>query len=229
MSGPVLLLYGSRARGEFRAESDVDLLLALEDGDPGASSTANGVSLHRYPQHWLKASARAGSLFSYHVAFEGVALEDQGDFLGVMRSLYVPKPSYEGDLILGALVMKLLLEKDWGANFAARRRFFWALRTVLIAVSTRVGEPTFASTTLEAKTKISGVADLIDARESAPFDICYRIGSEVLKKFAPSTISGLSGSALRDHLMTLGGIASDSVRVVEEDEAIADMGLAIYL
>ena len=229
MTSPVLLLYGSKARGEARTNSDVDLLLALDDEDPRAPTTTQGVSLHRYPKRWLEKSARSGTLFSYHVAFEGVALEDPDDFLGRLRGIFVPKASYQGELLLGASVMRLLLEKDWEANFAARQRFFWALRTVLIASSTRLGAPTFASDALEGQAAVPGVAALIYGRDSAPFETCRRIGLQVLATLAPPGHGDLSGQALRDQLMAEGGIARDSVRVLEEDEAIADMGLAIYL
>jgi hypothetical protein len=177
----------------------------------------------------LEKSARAGTLFSYHIAFEGIALEDHGDFLGHLRSLYECKASYQEELVLGASVMKLLLEKEWEANFAARQRFFWALRTMLIAASTRAGPPKFAADTLERLAGVVGIADLIEAREAAPFDACQRIGLQVLTALAPPELGDLSGEALRDHLMAQGGIARDSVRVVEENEAIAESGLAIYL
>ena len=229
MTAPVLLLYGSRARGDARLGSDVDLLLALDGEDIASPTATHGVSLHRYPKSWLEKSARAGTLFSYHVAFEGIPLEDQGDFLGRMRALYVPKASYHEELVLGALVMKLLLDKDWEANFAARQRFFWALRTVLISASTRLGPPRFAADALERLCGIPCVAALIDAREAAPFEACQRIGHQVLSTLTGSDFRSPSGPALRDHLMAQGGIARDSVRILEESEAIADMGLAIYL
>jgi|GEM_PF-3686436 hypothetical protein len=229
MTGPVLLLYGSRARGEARTDSDVDLLLALADDELRAPTSTRGVSVHRYPQSWLEKSARAGTLFSYHVAFEGLALEDPDDFLGRLRTLFIAKSTYEDELALGALVMRLLLGKDWGANFAARRRFFWALRTVLIAHSTRLGAPKFDSDILERQSGIPGVAALINDRELVPFEACRRIGLQVIGTLAPPGLCDLSDQALRDHLMAQGGISRDSVRILEEDEAIADMGLLIYL
>lgn len=229
MTGSVLVLYGSKARGDARSGSDVDLLLALEGEDLAPPTTTQGVSLHRYPRGWLEKSARAGTLFSYHIAFEGIALEDQGDFLGRLRSLFAPKVSYQEELVLGALVMKLLLEKDWGPNFAARQRFFWALRTLLIAASTRAGPPRFAADALERLSGVIGVAALIDAREEAAFEACRRFGLQVLATQTLPELEDLSGPALRDHLMAQGGIARDSVRVLEEGEAIADIGLALYL
>jgi hypothetical protein len=229
MTGPVLLLYGSKARGDARASSDVDLLLALDGEDLQSPTTSHGVSLHRYPKGWLEKSARAGTLFAYHVAFESVALEDPKGFLGHLRSAFQLKSSYQQELQLGALVMKLLLEADWDANFAARQRFFWALRTVLIAASTRHGRPVFAARSLEALAGVKGLAALIEAREDAPFEVCRELGMTLLRRVLPEELMSLTGVALREELMARGGIARDSVRILEESEAIADIGLAIYL
>lgn len=229
MTGPVLLLYGSKARGDARAGSDVDLLLALDGDELQPPTASHGVSLHRYPKGWLEKSARAGTLFAYHVVFEGVALEDPNGFLEHLRGTFQTKPSYQEELLLGALVMKLLLEADWGSNFAARQRFFWALRTVLIAASTRAGPPAFAAGRLEALMGVSGLAALIDAREQAPFSACQALGQLVLDRVLPEDLAALSEQTLRENLMARGGVARDSVRILEEGEAIADIGLAIYL
>ncbi|KQV64091.1 nucleotidyltransferase domain-containing protein [Caulobacter sp. Root343] len=229
MIGPVLLLYGSKARGDARPGSDIDLLLALEGEDLQPPTTTHGVSLHRYPKGWLEKSARAGTLFSYHVAFEGIALDDPDGFIAHLRGLFQLKASYHDERALGARVMRLLLENDWGPNLAARQRFFWALRTVLIAASTRIGSPIFAAPALERLAGVEGVAALIDDREKAGFETCQRLGLQVLSTLSPENLAEPGGQMLRDRLMAEGGIARDSVRILEEGEAIADIGLAIYL
>jgi predicted nucleotidyltransferase len=225
---PTLILYGSKARGDARPDSDVDLIYALEGEDIQAATYASGVSIHRYPKLWLEKQAQRGALFAYHVAFEGVALEDPSGFLDRMRRAYKRKASYEEEIVVGTLVMKLLLAADWEANFEARRRFFWALRTVLIAAAADDGGPIFSPILLEARSRVRGVADLIDQREEADFATCRVIGEEVLARYLRPGLLGLAGEALRRNLMERGGIARDSVRVVEEGEAIAEAGLAIY-
>lgn len=225
---PTLILYGSKARGDARPDSDVDLIYALEGEDIQAPTYASGVSVHRYPKFWLEKQAQRGALFAYHVAFEGVALEDPDEFLEQLRHAYQRKASYEEELVVGTLVMKLLLSADWESNFEARRRFFWALRTVLIAAAAADGNPIFSPTLLETKSRVRGVADLIDQREEVDFATCRAVGAEVLARYLRPGLVGLDGEALRRDLMDRGGIARDSVRVLEEGEAIAEAGLAIY-
>lgn len=227
--GPALILYGSKARGDSRANSDVDLIFASNGEELGAPSQANGVSVHRYPKGWLEKGAAAGSLFAYHVAFEGSGLEDPQDFLGRLRGLFQRKASYTKDIRIASLVMKMLMERDWTYNFDARRRFFWALRTVLIGASAEVGTPVFSAEPMERLSAINGLAALIQERDTAAFADCRALGTKVLDRYPPTDLVDLRGQSLRDHLMGEGGIARDSVRILEEGEAIADVGLAIYL
>lgn len=226
---PALILYGSKARGDARANSDVDLIFASDGEELGAPSQANGVSVHRYPKGWLERGAVAGSLFAYHVAFEGIGLEDPQDFLGQLRGLFQRKASYAEDMGIASLVLKMLIERDWTDNFDARRRFFWALRTVLIGASAEAGTPIFSAEPMERLSSIAGLAALVQERDIAAFDQCRALGTGVLERYPPAGLIDLQGQSLRDYLMEKGGIARDSVRVIEEGEAIADVGLAIYL
>lgn len=225
---PTLILYGSKARGDARPDSDVDLIYALNGEELQAPTYANGISVHRYPKLWLEKQAKRGALFAYHIAFEGVALEDPEGFLDRLRHTYRPKASYEEEIVVGTLVMKLLLATDWESNFEARRRFFWALRTVLIAETADDGSPIFSPALHEARSCVRGVADLIDHREEADFANCRAIGEGILARYLRPELINLDGEALRRQLMDRGGIARDSVRILEEGEAIAEAGLAIY-
>jgi predicted nucleotidyltransferase len=200
---PALILYGSKARGDARLNSDVDLIFASDDDELGSPSQANGVSVHRYPKGWLEKESVAGNLFAYHVAFE--------------------------DIGIAALVLKMLIERDWTHNFDARRRFFWALRTVLIGASAEAGTPIFSAESMERLSAIAGLAALVQERDIANFDQCRALGTRVLERYPPAGLIDLQGQSLRDYLVEWGGIARDSVRVIEEAEAIADVGLAIYL
>jgi hypothetical protein len=226
---PALILYGSKARGDARLNSDVDLIFASDDDELGSPSQANGVSVHRYPKGWLEKESVAGNLFAYHVAFEGIGLEDPQDFLSRLRDLFQRKASYAEDIGIAALVLKMLIERDWTHNFDARRRFFWALRTVLIGASAEAGTPIFSAESMERLSAIAGLAALVQERDIANFDQCRALGTRVLERYPPAGLIDLQGQSLRDYLVEWGGIARDSVRVIEEAEAIADVGLAIYL
>jgi Nucleotidyltransferase domain len=225
--GATLILYGSRARGEVHPHSDVDLILAEDGMSLRTPRSQSGISVHLYSKEWLVREAEQGSLFTYHVAHEGVALQDNDGFLLRLRQAFHQKHSYRVEIETAALVIKMLLEQDWRDNLEARRRYFWALRTVIISSAADQDFFIFASTALETYTNIEGLASHIDGREGATFEACKAFGSKALQ--VAGEISALSGEPLRDHLIGLGGIARDSVRIVEEREAIETGGLAIYM
>lgn len=114
-----LILYGSRARNEARRASDVDLILAVEGLSLRSPHTVHGVSLHLYSKGWLIEEARTGNLFVYHVAYEGIALHDDGNLLHNLRSSFVKKVSYQKDIEIATNVLRLMLEKNWQDNFDA--------------------------------------------------------------------------------------------------------------
>ena len=88
-----VLLYGSRARGTARPDSDVDLLL-LRDWSPGSwTSGAFNVTSYR-PAH-LSEMARRGSLFVLHLRLDGLVLADPAGLLAAALDQYRPPSSYE--------------------------------------------------------------------------------------------------------------------------------------
>lgn len=222
-----LILYGSRARGEARPGSDVDLILA-EDGESlRPPRTVHGVSVHLYSKGWLEKEIRAGSLFAYHVAFEGVALHDTDSFLERLRAKFRKKSSYREDAVTAALVLRMLLERDWQDNREARRRYFWAVRTIIISDAADHNTFLFASAALEAHAGICGLGKHVDGRETASFAECADFGPRVLH-FA-GALPPWRGKELHVRLLERGGIAYDSVRIVEEREAIEVGNLTVYL
>lgn len=222
-----LILYGSRARGEARAGSDLDLILAEDGMSLGHPRAVQGVSVHLYSKDWLEAEARAGSLFTYHVAYEGIALHDDSEFMERLRQAFRKKASYRNEIEIAALVLRILIERDWADSLHTKRRYFWALRTTIISSAADRGKFIFASSALERESGIYGLGTLIDARDHANFEDCVVFGEQVLK--TAGSLPNLNGQELRERLVSLGGIARDSVRIVEEPEAIEDQGLTAYL
>lgn len=225
--GAALILYGSRARDEARPESDIDIILAEDGMSLRPPRTGNGVSIHLYSKGWLEAEAQSGSLFAYHVAHEGIALHDEDGFLNHLQRKFRKKPSYTREIEIAALILKLILENGWNQNDDARRRYFWAIRTIVISNAADHGNFIFGSAALEMFSKILGLAAHIDAREHAAFYECAKFGQQVLS--IVGAVQALEGAELRNRLTALGGIARDSVRIFEEREAIEAGNLSIYL
>lgn len=224
-----LLLYGSRARGDAHVGSDTDLILATDNGRLEPPMVHMGISLHRYPKAWLIEQAQDGNLFVCHIAFEGVGLDDPDRFLTCLRASFHAKPSYREDMKVALLILKMLIERDWADNCEARRRFFWAVRTVFICQSADLGRPTFSSSALETFSGIAGLAKMIEDRSQYAFSDCRLLGNQILEKFPFLESLPTQGSDLRATLEGLGGVARDSVRVVEEREASEEGGLRLYL
>src|SRR4051794_2645804 len=72
-----LLLYGSRARGDFEPSSDLDLLLIRDE--PGGTLVRDKLSLSFYTTDQLRSAN--GTLFGMHLARDGVILHDHRDQL----------------------------------------------------------------------------------------------------------------------------------------------------
>lgn len=224
-----LILYGSRARGEAGDQSDVDLLLAEMGSGLRRPHLSHGVSVHWYAQDWLREQAAMGNLFAYHIAFEGIPLIDPANFLSSLRDSFVKKANYRLEATEAALVLSLTMLQDWHAGPRLRRRFFWALRTLLISESAESGTPVFSAQELESTIGISGISRLIQARADAPFEECLRVGSAVLSKCDFDSFRSFSERELRDFMLGQGGMAAESVRLIEEPEMLEASANLPYL
>jgi len=222
-----IILYGSRARGETRDDSDVDILAAEETGFPGSPKEVNGVSLHRYPQAWLINEAQNGSLFAYHVAFEGISLLDHNNFLLKLKKAICLKGSYEDEKLIAAKIIKLLTNRDWNLRDELKRRYFWALRTIIISSSAEIGNPIFSSKGLESFSEINGLRNHINNRYNENFNSCKYYGNLVLEKFIRNNIND-DESYLRDELINAEGIGKNTIQLIETTEAIEVGGLVFY-
>ena len=68
-----VLLYGSRARGDASADSDVDLLVTTTGGRPYTSDTGR-ISISCYPIEAMLRRARSGDLFAFHLVTDAKML-----------------------------------------------------------------------------------------------------------------------------------------------------------
>jgi hypothetical protein len=92
LTGPSLavMLYGSRARGSARLDSDVDVLQVVPDRP--RSYSAGRVNIAAYTPAHLQLLAQNGSLFVRHLRDEGLVLQDLAGLLdGILAAYRQPK------------------------------------------------------------------------------------------------------------------------------------------
>jgi hypothetical protein len=91
-------LYGSRARGDVRPDSDVDVLL-IGDGDSGEIAAymhepSNGLSISQYSWQEIESMKAYGSLFLLHLKNEGKMVAEGCQVEGRLESLLSGIPKY---------------------------------------------------------------------------------------------------------------------------------------
>ncbi|GAA5051789.1 hypothetical protein GCM10023208_12020 [Erythrobacter westpacificensis] len=222
-----IVLYGSRARGDAREDSDVDVLVAAKTGKLLSPRKFDGLSVHFYPQDWMISRAAEGDLFACHIAFEGVSVFEAQSFLDEMRHSFQRKRSYQKERDIAVAVLSLTARSDWTFNDEIRRRFFWSIRTLALTILAERKEADFSLAGLDRALGRQDVADLFRNREGVTFEICKQIANEILQDH--DTYEGISTSSLVRFLIKQGGIGLNTAKLVEMDEAINVGSLPTYI
>ena len=129
-----VILFGSRARGDHRSTSDVDLLGISDEGPIKTEISSCGVSFYQYPLATLRAKALAGDLFVLHLTSEGKQLHDTAEIFSRICESFCYKASYENEIREASIVNWFILERpNLLLSYAMRKRLVWGLRTILIA------------------------------------------------------------------------------------------------
>lgn len=143
-----LLLFGSRARGDHSASSDIDLLAVTDNKKPTVSGS-DDASLFHYSFDWLRDKASAGDLFVWHLVTEAIAIYDPADNLNALRQEFRFKDDYRKELSHASDVGWLIsLFGDQMPVKEANRWFTWAVRTISIALAANLQKPAFSGTAL---------------------------------------------------------------------------------
>lgn len=141
-------LYGSRARGDHRSDSDVDLLQVV--ATPTASVVVDEIALSSYTLAQLEKMATHGSLFVDHVLTEAVVIFDPEDLLARVREAFRPV-SYDQVLHDLRWSIQLLTDSpDVYARCAAKynRLVLNLARTYIYATARHDGHSTFSMNVL---------------------------------------------------------------------------------
>lgn len=182
-----LSLFGSRARGDEVAESDYDILVWCEGGNP--RTMRSGLhALAIYPRAFLLEQARQGDLFTSHLVHEAKAIWDPDGMLAALRQAFRAKRSYQDEIARARAIGDFLLAFHPRLPSALiNRRLAWVVRTILIAKSAEQGVPRFATSALVDQLDALEAADLIALKDKACFHPEGLIGlRSFLQKWAPT-------------------------------------------
>lgn len=185
-----LIIYGSFARGDNVATSDVDLLSLTSDGDY-RMIVQNKINLALYPKPDAFEMARTGELFMLHIVREGRALIDFDADFEKLKSDFQFKTSYGTEIAnatsLGWALIQLGREVK---NFVlVNKRVAWCIRTILIAKAAEQKEAIFSTQALSRFANDPSIEKLIENKNSSISNQkIYKSFQEFLEKWGSTKI-----------------------------------------
>jgi predicted nucleotidyltransferase len=211
-----LILYGSRARGDHRQKSDVDLLGVIEEGAIRTEFSAGGTSLYRYPSKLLMENSRKGDLFVLHLITEGIVIHDSFNVFKNVKECFQFKDSYSDEIATAYIVVKFFeSHPQLLRQRAARKRLVWGIRTILIARCAERRQACFSSDALARVSGISALRKVVDDRNQADFKDLIAVAKRVAKNFGEEYFIGewpASSSEQRKLMEQRGGLAADTLK-----------------
>ena len=177
-----LLLFGSRARGDHSASSDIDLLAITENNKPTVSGRADA-SLFHYSFDWLLDKASSGDLFVWHLVTEAIAIYDPADSLKALRSDFRFRNDYRKEITQATDVGWLisLLGDEMPAK-EANRWLAWSVRTISIAHAAILKKSAFSGPALAKVLDYPEIEILVRQKDKKSFDVAaQRLLGDFLK------------------------------------------------
>lgn len=214
-----LILYGSRARGDHRLSSDVDLLGIIDGGAISKEIAARGASLYHYPFETLLDEAQSGDLFLLHLCREGKLLHDTAGAFERICEGFQFKKSYKSEVREASALIWYFMDRPNSISLRrVRKRLVWAIRTVLIARAAEDREAVFGARQLEEYFGLSGLKQVIDRRFTVGPSSLLELAAEVVKQHGASRRAlGLTGSerVSADDMERFGPLAASAPRLVK--------------
>lgn len=168
-----VILFGSRARGDQRMRSDVDLL-GITDTWVANPKPSRGATMFLYDFKYLLKKSKEGDLFLSHLVHEGQVLHDSARAFQQITEQFQYRESYLPEIRAATSVIKFIVSKteetlDDTDSLAVRKRLVWSIRTILIARAAGEGIPVFSSSALAERSGIKGLDRVIDDRSVIDF------------------------------------------------------------
>jgi predicted nucleotidyltransferase len=190
-----VVLYGSRARGTSRDDSDIDVLQLVEKNPRSYAIDSMNVTV--YTAAHLSTMATRGSLFVRHLIDEGIVLSDPYNFVSTALGAYQEPPTY-ARLKTELRVLLDAMSKPDAAQYRPLldnlARF--TVRSALYVRTAELGKPIFDLEAAAHAADLPKVAALL--RGSIVQDIDMLIGSGIqlldvpLPKDVPGTLQAIT-------------------------------------
>ncbi|CFR30732.1 nucleotidyltransferase domain-containing protein [Yersinia frederiksenii] len=146
-----LALYGSCARGDQDASSDIDFF-SIHDQNEYRMYINGNFNIALYPERKAFEIMRDGNLFALHIKEESRPIFNQ-EMLNNLKDCFEYKDSYCEEISIASTLGRFILnEHNKIKNFALlNKRLSWCVRTILIARSAEIKEPVFSKDDISRK------------------------------------------------------------------------------
>ena len=165
MSISALFLFGSRARGDHSAGSDIDLLAVSNVSEPMVTG-AGPATLYHYNTDWLGTKAKQGDLFVWHIVTEALAVFDPNDVLTKLQDEFQFSRNYEDEILKGSEVGWAIVSL-WEELSAAsiNKKLAWSVRTIAIARAASSQTPAFSAQALAETLGYPNIVSLVGQKD----------------------------------------------------------------
>lgn len=223
-----LLLYGSRARGDFDADSDVDLSAITANDAPEPVKIARTTTMAYPLEHTLRA-ASSGSLFAFHMVSEGKVLFESEPVFAQIQRAFQFRDDYTPVIRNCSEAGWFLVRHREKATSASKfnQAVAWCTREMLIARAATERSPVFSANGLAEFVGCSAVASVIRSKRSAVIDpAVVREFQDILGEFGtpePTSLPTLT-SAERQFRAARNSAGVIAIRAFRDQAASADVG-----
>ena len=213
-----LILYGSRARGDYHESSDVDLLGVVPEGRISGSSVERAVNVHLRPFDELVRKSSEGDLFVCHLVHEGTVLHDSMAAFSRVRESFRWRDSYRPERRDAARIIDYLaMLPETRERPELIKRLVWAMRTLVIADAAEEQAVAFSSRAIADRVGLPHLERVLITRDEPEMrGPLIRMAGQVRRMIAGERSAGSRDrEQLERRLLAMGGIAASTVRLVE--------------